>query len=267
MQSTGGAHARENAFAHERLCGASGLWILPREVRFRSSSACGLGHRTLTALQVFVATVVNKRIVILISGRGSNMQAIVERCAQEGWAADVVAVISNKPEASGLAWAAQQGIATAALNHKAFANREAFDAELAQEIDRHAPDVVVLAGFMRILTPSFVQHYQGRLLNIHPSLLPAFPGLHTHRKAIEAGCRVAGATVHFVTADLDHGPIVSQVVVPVSTTDDEDSLAARILVGEHRIYPQAVRWCVEGRLRIEGCRVHQLDGEAQCLML
>lgn len=195
------------------------------------------------------------------------MQAIVERCAQEAWAAEVVAVISNKPDASGLAWAAQRGLNTAAIDHKAFASRETFDAALAQEIDQHAPDVVVLAGFMRILTPGFVQRYQGRLLNIHPSLLPAFPGLHTHRKAIEAGCTVAGATVHLVTADLDHGPIVAQAVVPVQPDDDEDSLAARILIGEHRIYPAAVRWLLQGRLEVQGCRVRQLDGEPQSLML
>ncbi|MBQ0935758.1 phosphoribosylglycinamide formyltransferase [Ideonella paludis] len=195
------------------------------------------------------------------------MQAIVERCAQEAWGAEVVAVLSNKADASGLAWAAQRGIATAAIDHKSFSSREGFDEALAQAIDQHAPDLVVLAGFMRILTAGFVEHYQGRLLNIHPSLLPAFPGLHTHRKAIEAGCVVAGATVHFVTADLDHGPIVAQAVVPVLPNDDEDSLAARVLVGEHRIYPQAVRWFLEGRLQVQGCRVRQLDGEPQSLML
>lgn len=222
---------------------------------------------TLSAPQSLPRPLVNKRIVILISGRGSNMQAIVERCTQEAWSAEVVAVLSNKADASGLAWAAERGIATAAINHKAFGSREDFDKALAQEIDSHAPDLVVLAGFMRILTAGFVQHYQGRLLNIHPSLLPAFPGLHTHRKAIETGCVVAGATVHFVTADLDHGPIVAQAVVPVLPDDNEDSLAARVLVGEHRIYPQAVRWFLEGRLQVEGCRVHQLDGEAQSLML
>lgn len=208
----------------------------------------------------------NKRIVILISGRGSNMQAIVERCAAEGWAAEVAAVLSNKALASGLAWAAERGIATEAVDHKAFDSREAFDAALMQVIDRYAPDVVVLAGFMRILTPGFVQRYQGKLLNIHPSLLPAFPGLHTHRKAIEAGCVVAGATVHFVTADLDHGPIVAQAVVPVWPTDDEDSLAARVLTGEHQIYPTAVRWFLEGRLEVQGCRVRHCDGEVQSLM-
>ena len=185
-----------------------------------------------------------KNIVILISGSGSNMSAIVRRAQQERWAerlgAMVSAVISNKADAGGLVFAREEGIATAVLDHKAYASREAFDAALAQEIDRHAPALVVLAGFMRILTPGFVQHYAGRLLNIHPSLLPAFPGLHTHERAIEAGCKFAGATVHEVTAELDHGPILAQVVVPVLPDDTPDALAARVLTQEHRIYPQAV---------------------------
>ena len=185
-----------------------------------------------------------KNIVILISGSGSNMSAIVRRAQQEHWAerlgAKVAAVISNKADAKGLVFAREEGIATAVLDHKAYASREAFDAALAQEIDRHAPALVVLAGFMRILTPGFVQHYAGRLLNIHPSLLPAFPGLHTHERAIEAGCKFAGATVHEVTAELDHGPILAQVVVPVLPDDTPDALAARVLTQEHRIYPQAV---------------------------
>ncbi|MBM3386524.1 MAG: phosphoribosylglycinamide formyltransferase [Betaproteobacteria bacterium] len=185
-----------------------------------------------------------KNIVILISGSGSNMAAIVRRAQAEHWAerqgVRVAAVISNKAEAKGLALAKAQGIATAVLDHKAYDSREAFDAALAQAIDRHAPALVVLAGFMRILTPGFVQHYAGRLLNIHPSLLPAFPGLHTHARAIEAGCQFAGATVHQVTAELDHGPILAQAVVPVLPDDTADSLAARVLTQEHRIYPQAV---------------------------
>ena len=185
-----------------------------------------------------------KNIVILISGSGSNMSAIVRRAQQERWAerlgARVSAVISNKADAGGLVFAREEGIATAVLDHKAYASREAFDAALAQEIDRHAPALVVLAGFMRILTPGFVQHYAGRLLNIHPSLLPAFPGLHTHERAIEAGCKFAGATVHEVTAELDHGPILAQAVVPVLPDDTPDALAARVLAQEHRIYPQAV---------------------------
>src|SRR5574343_894926 len=185
-----------------------------------------------------------KNIVILISGGGSNMAAIVKAAQQQDWAgrygARVAAVISNKADAKGLAFAREQGIATEVLDHKAFPSREAFDEALAQAIDRHAPTLVVLAGFMRILTPGFVQHYAGRLLNIHPSLLPAFPGLHTHERAIEAGCRFAGATVHQVTAELDHGPILAQAVVPVLSDDTPDVLAARVLTQEHRIYPQAV---------------------------
>ncbi len=205
-----------------------------------------------------------KSIVILISGRGSNMEAIVDACAREQWPARISAVVSNKASASGLAWAAQRGIATATVDHTAFEGREAFDAELARVIDQHAPDVVVLAGFMRILTPGFVRHYEGRLLNIHPSLLPAFPGLHTHRRAIEAGCKLAGATVHFVTPELDHGPIVAQAVVPVLPDDTEATLAARVLTQEHRMYPQAVRWMVDGELSLSADgRVTQRQGASQ----
>ena len=153
----------------------------------------------------------------------------------------ISAVISNRADAKGLAFAREQGLATEVLDHKAYASREDFDASLAQAIDRHDPALVVLAGFMRILTPGFVAHYAGRLLNIHPSLLPAFPGLHTHQRAIEAGCRFAGATVHEVTAELDHGPILAQAVVPVLPGDTPDALAARVLTQEHRIYPEAVK--------------------------
>ncbi len=208
-----------------------------------------------------------KRIVVLISGRGSNMRSIVERCAAEGWPARVVAVISNRPGAAGLDFAREHGIATAAVDHRAFATREAFDTALAQAIDGHAPDLVVMAGFMRILGNGFVQHYEGRLLNIHPSLLPAFPGLHTHRRAIEAGCKLAGATVHFVTPALDHGPIVIQAVVPVRPDDDEHVLAERVLAREHVIYPLAVRWFVTGQLRLDerGIVTH-LGGETQLLL-
>ena len=185
-----------------------------------------------------------KNIVILISGSGSNMAAIVRRAQDERWSerlgARVAAVISNKADAKGLVFAKEQGIATAVLDHKAFDSREAFDAALAQEIDRYTPALVVLAGFMRILTPGFVAHYEGRLLNIHPSLLPAFAGLHTHERAMAAGCKFAGATVHEVTAELDHGPILAQAVVPVLEGDTPDTLAARVLTQEHRIYPQAV---------------------------
>ena len=189
-----------------------------------------------------------RSLVILISGGGSNMAAIVQTAERERWAerlnARVAAVISNKADASGLALARKAGIATAVVDHKAFAHepqpREAFDAALMAEIDRHQPALVVLAGFMRILTPGFVQHYAGRLVNIHPSLLPAFPGLRTHERAIEAGCKVAGATVHHVTAELDHGPILAQAVVPVLPDDTAQTLAARVLSQEHRIYPQAI---------------------------
>ena len=189
-----------------------------------------------------------RNIVILISGGGSNMAAIVRAAQRNNWAshygAQVAAVISNRAEAGGLALAREQGIATQVLAHGSYANREAFDASLAQAIDRYdgpgQPALVVLAGFMRILTPAFVARYAGRLLNIHPSLLPAFPGLHTHQRALDAGCKFAGATVHQVTAELDHGPILAQVVVPVLPGDDADSLAARVLMQEHLIYPRAI---------------------------
>ncbi|KGG84101.1 MULTISPECIES: phosphoribosylglycinamide formyltransferase [Comamonas] len=185
-----------------------------------------------------------KNIVILISGGGSNMAAIVRASQQQNWAkqynARVSAVVSNKAEAKGLVFARDNGIATEVLDHKQFDSREAFDAELTRVIDRHAPDLVVLAGFMRILTPGFVAHYEGRLINIHPSLLPAFTGLHTHQRAIDAGCKFAGCTVHRVTAELDVGPILEQAVVPVLQGDTAELLAARVLVQEHIIYPQAV---------------------------
>ena len=185
-----------------------------------------------------------KSIVILISGTGSNMAAIVRAAQQQDWAkrlgARVTAVISNRPGAKGLAFAREAGIATAVVDHKAFADRDAFDAALMAEVDRHAPALLVLAGFMRILTPGFVAHYDGCIVNIHPSLLPAFPGLHTHQRAIDMGCRVAGVTVHRVTAELDHGAILAQAVVPVLPGDTADSLAARVLTQEHLIYPRAV---------------------------
>jgi phosphoribosylglycinamide formyltransferase 1 len=207
-----------------------------------------------------------KRIVIVISGRGSNMQAIVERCAEQGWPARVVAVVSNRPDAPGLAFAAGQGIATEVVDHQSFDSRDQFDDALARAIDAHAPDLVVLAGFMRILGPAFVQRYAGRLLNIHPSLLPAFAGLHSHRRALQAGCKAVGATVHFVTAEPDHGPIVIQSVVPVLPGDDEDRLAARVLATEHSIYPLAVRWFVEEKLRIGDGVVSHLGGASQVLI-
>ena len=186
-----------------------------------------------------------KRIVILISGGGSNMAAIVKTAQRERWeatlGAQISAVISNKADAKGLQFADAQGIPTRVLDHKTFASREEFDAALASCMDEFSPSLVVLAGFMRILTPGFVHHFAGRLINIHPSLLPAFPGLHTHERAIAAGCKFAGATVHQVTAELDHGPILAQAVVPVLPTDDAASLAARVLSQEHVIYPQVVK--------------------------
>ncbi|HEX5391257.1 MAG TPA: phosphoribosylglycinamide formyltransferase [Burkholderiaceae bacterium] len=185
-----------------------------------------------------------KNIVILISGTGSNMAAIVRAAERGQWArrhhARVAAVISNKADAAGLGFAKEHGIATAVVDHKAFDTREAFDTALAAEIDRHHPTLVVLSGFMRILTPGFVAHYAGRLINIHPSLLPAFTGLHTHQRAIDMGCRFAGATVHRVTAELDHGDILDQAVVPVLPNDTAATLAARVLTQEHLIYPRAV---------------------------
>ena len=185
-----------------------------------------------------------KNIVILISGSGSNMAAIVRAAEQGRWGerlnARVATVVSNRADAEGLRFAKDHGIATAVLDHKSFASREAFDAALMAEIDRFSPALVVLAGFMRILTPAFVAHYEGRLLNIHPSLLPAFPGLNTHQRALDAGCQFAGATVHQVTAELDHGHILAQAVVPVLADDTAETLATRVLTQEHLIYPRAV---------------------------
>ena len=185
-----------------------------------------------------------KNIVILISGGGSNMAAIVRSAQREGWdkthGARVAAVISNRADAGGLALAREHRIATDVVDHKRFATREEFEAELTAVIDRHQPSLLVLAGFMRILTPGFVQRYEGRLLNIHPSLLPAFPGLHTHQRAIDAGCKFSGATVHQVTSELDHGPILDQAVVPVLRDDTAETLAARVLTQEHLIYPRAI---------------------------
>lgn len=192
-----------------------------------------------------------KNIVILISGRGSNMEAVVRALDAEGWPARIAAVISNKPDAGGLAFAQARGIPTAVVPSKSFASRTEFDAKLQETIDVFQPDLVVLAGFMRILTAPFVEHYAGRMLNIHPSLLPLFPGLHTHQQALDAGCVEHGATVHFVTAELDHGPAVLQARIPVLPGDTEATLATRLLVEEHKIYPRAVRLFVEDRLVVE----------------
>ena len=197
-----------------------------------------------------------KNIVILISGRGSNMEAVVRAAQAEQWPARIAAVISHRPDAKGLEFAAAQGIATRVVPSKQYASRAEFDAALREVVDGYAPDLVVLAGFMRILTAPFVDHYAGRMLNIHPSLLPLFPGLATHQQALDAGVAEHGATVHFVTAELDHGPMVAQARVPVLPGDTETSLAARVLVEEHKLYPRAIRLFVEGRLRIEQGQVH-----------
>lgn len=184
------------------------------------------------------------RVVVLLSGRGSNFQAIVEAQLP----IDIVAVISNRPQAAGLAYARTHGLTTVALDHTEHPDRTAFDAVLADEIEQHRPDLVVLAGYMRILSPAFIARFEGRLLNIHPALLPMFPGLKTHERALAEGVKIHGCTVHFVTAQLDHGPIVVQAAVPVRADDTPDTLEARVLAQEHRIYPQAIRWFAEGRL-------------------
>ena len=192
-----------------------------------------------------------RNIVVLISGAGSNLQALVRAARQEQWEqhlqARIAAVISNRSDAPGLALARAAGLACEVLDHTAYPSRDAFDAALMTRIDTHQPALVLLAGFMRILTPEFVRHYEGRLINIHPSLLPAFTGLHTHRRALEAGCKVAGATVHRVTAELDHGPILAQAAVPVMPDDSPETLAARVRAVEHQIYPQAVREWLQTR--------------------
>ncbi|CAM2187089.1 phosphoribosylglycinamide formyltransferase [Burkholderia cepacia] len=204
-----------------------------------------------------------KKLVILISGRGSNMEAIVRACARERWPAEIAAVIANRPDAAGLAFAASHGVATAVVDHRSFDGRDSFDAALAAEIDRFAPDLVVLAGFMRILTPAFVRRYEGRLLNIHPSLLPSFKGIHTHQQALDAGVALHGASVHFVIPELDSGAIVAQGAVPVRAGDDAAALAQRVLAVEHVLYPRAVRWFIEGRLRLENGRAVVAPEEAR----
>lgn len=193
------------------------------------------------------------------------MEAIVRACADEGWPAQVAAVIANRPDAAGLAFAASHGIATAVVDHRQFPDRESFDAALARQIDSFVPDLVVLAGFMRVLTAGFVDRYAGRMLNVHPSLLPSFPGLKTHQQALDAGVRLHGASVHFVTSQLDHGPIVAQAAVPVEAGDTPAMLAERVLATEHIIYPRAVRWFVEGRLALDGLRVTLTPPEPQWL--
>ena len=195
-----------------------------------------------------------KRIVILISGRGSNMRALFEADLP----AEIAAVISNNPGAEGLEYARQRGAEACVVNHRDYPDRSSFDAALAEKVASYTPDVVVLAGFMRILTEPFVSRFAGRILNIHPSLLPAFTGVNTHQRALDEGVKLHGATVHFVTPELDHGPIVIQAAVPVLPGDDADALAARVLAQEHRIYPKAVRWFLEGKLEVNdgGTRVN-----------
>ena len=192
-----------------------------------------------------------KRIVILISGRGSNLQSILEAELD----AQIAAVISNNPAARGIDIARSFGVDTAVIDHRAFPDHAKFDAALADKADSYRPDLLVLAGFMRILTEGFIKRFRNRIMNIHPSLLPAFPGVDTHRRALQEGVRIHGCTVHFVTPDLDHGPIVVQAAVPVLPGDDEDRLAARVLEQEHRIYPEAIRWYLDGRLKFDGNRV------------
>ncbi len=191
------------------------------------------------------------------------MEAIVSACARDGWPAEIAAVIANRPDAGGLAFAASHGIATAVVDHRRFDGRDSFDAALAAEIDRFSPDLVVLAGFMRILTPAFVKRYEGRMLNIHPSLLPSFKGIHTHQQALDAGVALHGATVHFVIPELDSGAIVAQAAVPVRAGDDAAALAGRVLAVEHELYPRTVRWFVDGRLRLEGGRAVVAPDEAR----
>lgn len=201
-----------------------------------------------------------KRIAVLLSGRGSNFEALLAASCMPGFPGEIVVVGSNRADAKGLETARAAAIPTFCVLHREYQQRSDFDAALIEALDAHRPDLVVLAGFMRILTPAFVDHFAGRLMNIHPSLLPSFPGLHTHERALAEGVRIHGCTVHFVTADLDHGPVVVQAAVPVLPEDDAQALAARVLSLEHRIYPQAVRWFCEDRLRLDHGRV-SVDAE------
>lgn len=198
-----------------------------------------------------------KRVAVLISGRGSNMQALVAAAQAPDFPAEIVAVIANRPDAAGLDWAADQGLVSVGLDHRAFADRAAFDARLDEVLTRLGVDLVALAGFMRLLTPGFVEQWQGRLINIHPSLLPLFPGLDTHTRALEAGVRIAGCTVHFVTAEMDVGPIIVQAAVPVEAGDTPDTLAARVLGAEHVIYPKALKWVAEGAVTFDKAALPQ----------
>ena len=195
-----------------------------------------------------------KRTVILISGRGSNMMSLVEAAAAAGHPAEVVTVIANRPDAAGLGWAAARGLPVRAIDHKAFRSREDFEAELHGALEAAGAGLVCLAGFMRVLTAGFVQRWKGRMINIHPSLLPSFKGLHTHEQALAAGVRIAGCTVHFVVPEMDAGPIIAQAAVPVLPGDTPDTLAARVLAAEHIIYPEALRLVASGDVRMEGGR-------------
>lgn len=205
--------------------------------------------------------VVKTRCVVLISGRGSNLSAILKATQSADYPAEVVGVVSNKAEAPGLQLARDADISVSVLPNADYADRASYDQALQAAVDAYAPDLVILAGFMRILTPEFVAHYAGRMINIHPSLLPAFTGLHTHQRALDAGVRVHGCTVHFVTAELDHGPMIAQAAVPVLESDDARTLGARVLSVEHQLYPMAVRWFAEGRLTVVGQRVLLLHEE------
>jgi phosphoribosylglycinamide formyltransferase-1 len=194
------------------------------------------------------------KVGVQISGRGSNLQALIDACREPGFPAEIVCVVSNIPEVQGLERARAAGIAAITVPHKAFPDRESFQAELTATLQAHGVELICNAGFMRVLTPSFFESWAQRMINIHPSLLPSFPGLHTHERAIAAGCRFGGCTVHYVNAELDAGPIIVQAAVPIRADDTPDTLAARVLVEEHRIYPAALRWIAEGRVRIDGAR-------------
>jgi len=202
-----------------------------------------------------------RNIAILISGTGSNMQAFIDACESGALQARISIVISNNPDAAGLKRAADAGIKTRCINHRDYDSREVFDAALASALQEYDIDLVILAGFMRILTPVFIEPYLGQLLNIHPSLLPKYPGLHTHQRALDAGDKEGGVTVHFVTPELDSGPAIVQARVPIEPGDTAQSLAARVLVEEHKVYPLAAQWFLQGRLQLTG-RGAVLDGEA-----
>lgn len=208
----------------------------------------------------------NTRILVLISGRGSNLAALAHAALEEAWPAELVGVISNRPQAAGLQWAREHGVPAQVVDHQAFDSRESFDAALLAACEAHRPDLVVLAGFMRVLGEAFVRHYEGRLINIHPSLLPAFAGLHTHRRALEAGVKWAGATVHYVTPTLDHGPMIAQAAVPIQAQDTEQTLADRVLQAEHRLLPLAVGWHVKGDLVLRNGVVHHRNHGQQALV-